>query len=102
MKYRIIKTSDTDFDIITEDGGVASVHYNGEKLCTNYYQSRLTDIDCDDDIWEQLSEGKIYNKDWTEKESNQEIITDALNWLVVTSIPMNWEIDNSLYNQILN
>ena len=102
MKYRIIKTSITDFDIITEDGGVASVHHNGENLCTNYYQSRLTDIDCDDDIWEQLSEGKIYHKDWTKNESNQEIITDALNWLVVTSTPMNWDIDNSLYNQILN
>ena len=55
MKYKIIKTSITDFDILTEDGGIASVYYNGENLCTNYYQSRLTDIDLDDDIKEELT-----------------------------------------------
>ena len=102
MKYRIIEYSNTDFDLITEDGGVASIYHNGDNFISNYYQTRLTEIDENEDIWEQLGEGKVYCKDWSQEDNKQSMINDALSWLVVSSTPINWEIDNSLFIQILN
>jgi hypothetical protein len=102
MKYRILEISNTDFDIITQDGGFASIHFNGDNYITDYYQTRLTEIDLNDELWEQMAEGKIYHKDWDTASSKEQMINDALNWLVVANTPINWELDNTLFTQILN
>jgi hypothetical protein len=102
MKYKVLEISNTDFDIITEDGGLVSVHYNGDNYISDYYQTRLTEIDPDEDLWEQMGEGKIYHKDWNPEANKEEMILDALKWLVVSKEPINWEIDNNLFNKILN
>jgi hypothetical protein len=102
MKYRILEYSNTDFDLITEDGGIASIYHNGDNFISNYYQTRLTEIDENEDIWEQLGEGKVYCKDWSQEDNKQSMINDALSWLVASSTPINWEIDNDLFIQILN
>lgn len=102
MKYRILEHSDTDFDIITEDGGIASIWQFAGIYKANYYQRRLTEINPDEDVWEQLGEGKVYYKEWYTNPSKHEVISDALRWLVVSSTPINWEIDNSLFIQISN
>lgn len=102
MKYRILEYSHTDFNLITEDGGLAFIYHNGDNYITEYYQNRLTEIDENEDIWEQLGEGKVYYKEWSKEYDKQSAINDALNWLVVSSTPINWEIDNSLFIQILN
>jgi len=102
MKYRIIVINNTDFDIITEDGGVASVYYNEEALVTNYYQTRLTDIK-GVNVWDELAEGKVYVKEWDEdtRPEDEVIIRDALNWLVIPS-PSEWEYDNTLFSNIFD
>ena len=102
MKYRILEYSNTDFDLITEDGGIASIYHNGDNFISNYYQTRLTEIDENEYIWEQLGEGKVYCKDWSQEDNKQSMINDALSWLVASSTPINWEIDNDLFIQILN
>jgi len=99
MKYNIISqgfsvpmnadtseiTPNTDFDVVLEDGGVATIRFMYEEdreATTDYYQSRITDEKTWDKVWENLGEGKMYYNDWTKAQSSMEaLVTDALNWL---------------------
>ena len=47
-------------------------------------------------MWDKLSEYKVYIKDWEGEPTKEEMIKDALDWLVFTS-PDTWEIDDDLY-----
>jgi hypothetical protein len=97
MKYRVCNSKvDESFDIITEDGGVVSVYHNGDNWVSTYYQYRLTDCVPDDYMWDKLSEYKVYIKDWESESTKEEMIKDALDWLVYPS-PNTWEIDDDLY-----
>lgn len=71
----------TEATIRTADGGIATCHHNGEHMITEYCQSRTHEREPN---WEELAEGKMYIKDWEDKQSiDSEIIMDALNWLVM-------------------
>jgi hypothetical protein len=96
MKYRIASTSKVEFDIITEDGGIASVHHDGDNFITTYFQSRLTEVSNLGD----LSQGKAFIKQWEDDIERDVIIRHALSWLVFPA-PLDWEIDNSLFKHIL-
>ena len=98
MKYRIIQHDEMEFDVIVEDGGVVSVYHNDENQVSMYYQDRLTDDIDPDEIWETLAEGKAYMKDWPEGTTKEEIIQDALDWLVVPE-EKNWELDETIWNK---
>lgn len=98
MKYKINQINEVDFDIITEDGGVVSVYDNDENLVSLYYQNRITDDMDPDEIWIQLGEGKSYAKDWPATATKEEIIQDALNWLVLPA-PDEWILDDSIWIQ---
>lgn len=98
MKYRINQHDEIEFDVITEDGGVVSVYHNDENQVSMYYQDRLTDDMDHDEIWETLAEGKADTKDWPEGTTKEEIIQDALDWLVLPA-PENWELDTTIWNQ---
>ena len=97
MRYRVIDSKvDESFDIITENGGVVSIHHNGENWVSSYYQSKLTECKSDDYIWDILSDSKIYVYDWESEPTKEDIIKDALDWLVFPK-PESWEIDNDLF-----
>lgn len=100
MKYRVIKDSDTlNITIIVEDGGIASTYHNGTNILTEYFGDRLDDIN-GDDVWNELSNGEMYIKDWDEyTPTEEELIADALDWLVCPP-PDKWELDNSIYSHI--
>jgi hypothetical protein len=97
MKYRIIKHSPMEVDVVTEDGGIATIYHNEENMVTMYYQDRLTTISPKEDIWEQLSYSKAYMKDWDASIELEDIIKNALEWLVFPA-PQSWEIDNSIFS----
>ena len=97
MKYRVIKHSPMDVDVITEDGGIATIYHNDENMVTMYYQERLTDINPKEDIWEQLGYSKAYIKDWEDSAELDDMVKDALEWLV-NPAPQSWEIDNSIFS----
>jgi hypothetical protein len=100
MKYRVSNSKvDESFDIITENGGVVSVHHNGENWVSTYYQNRLTDCTHDDYVWDKLSENKVYLQDWEGEPTKAEMIQDALDWLVFPK-PDKWEIDNRIFKEI--
>lgn len=84
---------DNEVDIIMSDGGHASIHHNGEHMLTTYYQSRLDlSIDNVDDMLTDLSNGKAYHNDWEgEDELSDEMIKDAIDWLVVGNDIESWE-----------
>lgn len=97
MKYRILDSRiDKEYDIITEDGGVVSVYHNGENWISTYYQSRLTDFPSEEYIWDALSDSKTYVFTWEIEPTKEEVIKDALEWLVFPR-PDVWEIDNDLF-----
>jgi hypothetical protein len=86
-----------EVDVVTEDGGIATIYHNEENMVTMYYQDRLTTISSKEDIWEQLSYSKAYTKDWDASMELEDIIKNALEWLVFPS-PQSWEIDNSIFS----
>lgn len=98
MKYRINQINEIDFDIITEDGGVVSVYDNDENLVSLYYQNRINSNTDPEEIWTELGEGKSYMKDWPDGTTKDEIIQDALDWLVLPA-PEVWELDETIWNQ---
>lgn len=93
MNYKVVKTSDDGYDIFTEDGGVASICRVDDHYVTTYYQSRLTQWDNFQTMWESLAEGKTYVKDWKDYQlfdpTEEELIEDALSWLVMPMCEMN-------------
>lgn len=104
MKYRVIKSKvDESFDIVTEDGGVAYVYHNGEHYVTTYFSRRLTDLsNPNKSWWDELTDiGRTNLKDWDKDHQDIEaIIKDALEWLVFPA-PLKWEIDETLFSEIL-
>ncbi len=96
MKYRINELDEMEFDVIVEDGGVVSVHHNGENLVSTYYQSRITQDMDPVDFWDELGSGKAYMKDWPDGTHRDAIIQDALDWLVLPA-PAEWILDDSIW-----
>lgn len=94
MKYRINRLEDNEFDVITEDGGIASIYYNENGANTMYYQSRIKDANSMDEASEILWDSKAYIKDWGENTNEADIIADALAWLVTGEV--EWERDDSI------
>ncbi len=91
MKYRTIIGKE-DITVITEDGGIANIHYAEEldegdkrKSVTEYYQARFTQemLDSGADIWEEVGEGNMYYNNWTCEYDDPTLIGDALKWLCV-------------------
>lgn len=100
MKYRVKEYQYMEFDIITEDGGIVSVHHNGEHPVSTYYQDRLESWMEADYVFDQLAEGKAYHKDWTDDTPEEDIIQDALNWLVLPA-PTIWEKVDNLFTELI-
>lgn len=110
MRYRIVNHSDSEFDVYTEDGGVASVHHTGEDFVTTYFQRSIDIEDAQllshlrqhpEDLWTYLSEGEVYIKHWDGSPSHDEMIKDALSWLVVPA-PYKFIQDDKLFTQIID
>jgi len=102
MKYRVNRTyRDGSFDVITEDGGVASVHHNGETYVTTYHATRLSDCDHTKGVWYELSNGNAQIKSWDEEYDplEIEIIMEALDWLVFPRPQEGWEQDDTIWTE---
>lgn len=89
VNYAVIEGIEDDgVVVIVQDGGIATCHNNGEHLITEYYQDRIDDesLDSEDGFWDTLAEGKMYIKDWTEKQEwDEEVVQDMLEWLYATT-----------------
>jgi hypothetical protein len=101
MKYKIYHRTDNSYDIITEDGGVAAFYHNDENYVTHYYQGRLTDCNPEGSLWDELSQSKVYIKDWEDSDEppKEEVIKDALEWLVFPAPAEGWELDQDIWNE---
>jgi len=96
VKYMVIEGEDTDIRVA--DGGVAYIYHNQEHLVTNYFHDRTTDEVID---WDKLTEGKISLKDWEEQhEVTNEMIEDALAWLVCSSNATFVKVDS--FKELMN
>jgi len=103
MKYRINQSSvDESFDIITEDGSVAVFYHNKENYVTHYYQRSLSECNPADYVWDELSEDKIYIKDWEGDPKVSEVIEDALGWLMFPAPAEGWTQDDSLWAEFFD
>lgn len=74
-----------DCIILTQDGGVATIHKveDENRYTTTLYQDRAQTPLFDDVMWDEINEGKVYLKDWVDKEGiDNEMIRHALNWLM--------------------
>ena len=86
--------------MISEAGGVACAHFNGDMIISEYYQDRLSKKDLQNNdltIWEILGEGKMYGTEWENKTKiDDEILEDLRKFLVddedeIKEYPMNWQ-----------
>jgi len=110
MKFRVIlDTENEELTVITEDGGVVCIR--SAEMCdtvlrlatTDYYQTRITALKdaTPENMWDLLSEGKMYTEDWTDKEyNNLDLIQDALNRLCPTE--KRWEICDKLFSDLFD
>lgn len=98
MKYRILVIDNNEFDVIVEDGGVASIYKTEDGFSTMYYQSRITEATTKDEADEILSNGKAYVKEWEGEPTMNDFIRDAQEWLVVGE--SDWERDDSIFTNI--
>ena len=98
MKYRVIKGNE-EIIVILEDGGVAcirDVYAEDYKTVSDYYQDRFTQEMLDNEnIWEELGEGKMYCAEWQVPFDSPELVQEALNWLCVWED--NFEVDESIW-----
>jgi hypothetical protein len=84
VKYAVKKHSKTEATIIVDDGGIVTIHHNEFHLISTYYQERADKFTFDDEMWENLAEGKEYMKDWEDKQViDEEVIFDAIEWMNV-------------------
>jgi hypothetical protein len=81
MRYaKEVNDDRTEAVIFVEDGGVVTIHHNGEYLLSEMYQDRVEFYD--NEVWDKLSEGKMYVKPWRNKqEVDFEMIEHAIDWL---------------------
>ena len=102
MKFRINTINENEFDVITEDGGIASISFIDETFQTMYYQSRINknSVDVHSSVWDDLSEGKAYVKEWENDATHEEMIKDALEWLVLPQ-PDKWERDDTIFSNVI-
>ncbi len=61
-----------EYDILLQDGGLATVHDNGECTILSLYQNRTH---------QNPDEGKVYIKEFPYETLRQDIINYALDWL---------------------
>jgi hypothetical protein len=109
VKYAVISTDKTEMFVIIQDGGIATCHNNGEHLITEYYQDRIEKEDVgSEDFWDILAEGKMYIKDWEEKQEwDEDVVQDMLQWLYVATedvvfvkTPLDFNDDEAVRNFI--
>jgi len=98
MKYAVgFLNKETDATVILEDGGIVTVHHNGEHLISTYYQDRLESYNLES--LSTLCEGKVHLKDWQYKQViDEEVIQDAIGWLC----PFCDEFSKVSWNEIIN
>jgi hypothetical protein len=86
--------------MISEAGGVACAHFNGDMIISEYYQDRLSKKDLQNNdltIWEILGEGKMYGTEWENKTKiDQEVLEDLRKFLVddedeIKEYHLNWQ-----------
>jgi len=102
MKYRVIKSNvDESFDVITEDGGCTYIYYGDSRWVSNYYKGRIGDLKGrEEEFWMELQDMGLYVNTWEDKEpTEEELIQDALDWMVFPS-PSSWEVDEALFDNI--
>lgn len=87
----------TEASIILKDGGIATIHHNGNSLVTTYYQDRLKSRTVE--IWDKLGEGKAYVKEWLEEDIHyitNKVIDNALLWLELS--PDKFDLKCEFFN----
>lgn len=83
VNYAVIESGDSGVMVIVQDGGIATCHNNGFHLITEYYQDRIEKENVgSENFWDILAEGKMYVKDWEDKQEwDEEVVQDMLEWL---------------------
>lgn len=107
QKVFVVVSDNYELDIVLEDGGIASIHHNGEHFLTSYYQDRPTIEQYKNntmfDADSPMNDSKMYLNDWDEGIDmiNLDMIYDAAEWLD-TSFNRNFcEIVYSNYAEIV-
>jgi hypothetical protein len=101
MRYRVNRSDYNEaFDLITEDGSVATFYWNERSYVTQYYLSRLTDCNPSKNIWDELSNHESAWKDWDNKPTQDEWVNDALSYLVFPPPPEGWERDDTIWSNV--
>ena len=80
MRYAIIRDED-DITIMTHNGGVGTIHNTGECMLAEMYQDRPEKLTTDYSMYEELSEGNMYAREFGYNVDEAEIIQSILTWL---------------------
>lgn len=100
MKYRINKYDALGFeyDILTEDGGLVNVCSDLGATVSTYYQNRIQAGQSGSENLLHLQGGKAFIKEWDYASTFDDILNDALGWLVMGNVV--WERDDSIWQDV--
>ena len=119
MRYVLFDLGNDECTIVTEEGGVACAHNNGDHIVSEYYQDALSrgDLEClyeDETIWDILGQGKLYSNDWAgdkkdyplKTKIDDEVVKDLREWLCpdetdFTEYRMKWDDDYAFLKTFL-
>lgn len=88
-----------DIVIVVEDGGTATIEFIDTKITADLYQDRINGMH--DNIFEKLSEGKMYYEDYNGEEFiTKEMIDNTLNWLVMPAPAEGFSIEYRFINDM--
>ncbi len=95
VNYYVFKENGVDetIVIIVEDGGVATTYNPYYYWRTDYYGERITKDTTVENIWEELDKGNMFHSGgkWIDQEpTEQELIDDMLEWLYVSTEPVEF------------
>lgn len=99
LSYRLITDSaeDCEYTIIVNDGGIAATHADGEGIIMTYYQNRINDAIDPEDVWDVLNEGNVFISRLPLETSLDDLIDNALAWLVMFADRDDFERDDTIW-----
>jgi hypothetical protein len=88
VKFLVVLPTENDSEqntlIVCDDGGVATLHHNGEHIIAELYQNRITKDTDLSNMFDELGEGKMYIQDYPNDDVvHPSHIKDCAKWLYV-------------------
>jgi len=98
MNYAVDLSEDKKYAVIvTEDGGACTITNEGDSCIIRMFQHKI-ETEYTDDIFELLSNGRVYLKKMAGTEVNDSMINYCIDWLIPMDDFTEVDFDSLIFN----